>query len=97
MARTTGRVIALASLLLVLVAAVMGCGPKPPCEGADVTAVELAQDESDAALTELEAARSERAELEADLAGTRSEIADLEGQPAALEARLYELKKGSGR
>ncbi|MCK4513313.1 hypothetical protein KAW64_16310 [bacterium] len=97
MARTTGRVIVLASLLLVLVAGVMGCGPKPPCEGADVTAVQLAQDESDAALTELDTARSERAELEADVAGTRSEIANLEGQPAALEARLHELKKGSGR
>jgi BMFP domain-containing protein YqiC len=75
----------------------VGCGPKPPCDGADVTAVQVAQDESDAALTELDTARSERAELEADVARTRSDIADLEGQPAALEARLYELKKGSGR
>ncbi len=97
MARTTGRVIALASLLLVLMVFVMGCGPKPPCDGADVTTVQGAQDESDAALTELDTARSERAELEADVAKTRSDIAELEGQPAALEARLHELKKGSGR
>jgi len=62
-----------------------------------VTTVQRAQDESDAALTELETARSERAELDADVAKTRSDIADLEGQPAALEARLHELKKGSGR
>jgi uncharacterized protein YfcZ (UPF0381/DUF406 family) len=97
MARKTGGVLALATLLLVLGMSVMGCGPKPPCEGVYVTEVQAAQDQADAATAELEAVRAERADLEAGVAATRSEIAGLESQPAALEARLNELKKGSGR
>ncbi|MCK4914519.1 MAG: hypothetical protein KAS89_00030 [Candidatus Eisenbacteria sp.] len=97
MARTTMRHIALAALLLVLGAAVTGCGPKPPCEGADVTAVQSVQDECTAANDELDEARDTRADLEADVTSARSEIAALEGQPNALAARLHELKKGSGR
>jgi len=97
MARKTGGVFALATLLLVLSLGVMGCGPKPPCEGAYVTEVQAAQDEFDAAAAELEAVRAERADLEADVTAARSEIAELEAKPAELEARLDELKKGSGR
>ncbi len=97
MARTTMRYIALAALLLVLGAAVTGCGPKPPCEGADVTAVQSVMDECTAANDELDEARDTRAALEADVTSARSEIAALEGQPNALAARLHELKKGSGR
>jgi len=89
--------IALAALLLVLGSSLMGCGPKPPCDGADVTAVQAAQDECGAASDELDAARDARAGLEADVASTRSEIATLETQPDNLATRLNELKKGSGR
>lgn len=97
MARTTKRYIALAALLLVLGAALTGCGPKPSCEGTDVTAVQSAQDECAAANDELDEARDTRAALEADVTSTRAEIAALEGQPNDLAARLHELKKGSGR
>ena len=97
MAGMTMRYLALAALLLVAGSTLIGCGPKPPCEGADVTAVRAAQDECAAATDELEAARDARAELEAEVASTRAEIATLQGQPDALAARLHELKKGSGR
>lgn len=97
MARTTKRCIALAALLLVLGVAVTGCGPKPACEGADVTSVQSAQDECAAATDELDEARDSRAGLEAEVASTRAEIAALEGQPNGLAARLHELRKGSGR
>jgi len=93
----TMRYVALAAIVLVLVSTLIGCGPKPPCEGADVTAVQAAQDECAAATDELAAARDARAELEADVASARSEIATLEGQDDDLAARLHELKKGSGR
>ena len=97
MARKTGGVLTLVTLLLVLSAMLMGCGPKPPCEGVYVTEVQAAQDEFDAATAELEDVRTARADLEAEVAAARSEISELESQPAALEARLNELKKGSGR
>ena len=42
MAGKTMRYSALAALLLVLGVALIGCGPKPPCEGADVTSVRSA-------------------------------------------------------
>jgi septal ring factor EnvC (AmiA/AmiB activator) len=89
--------LASAALVLTLGVALVGCGPKPPCEGATVIQVQSAQDECAAAGDELEAARDERAELEADVATTKAEISDLEGQPADLADRLEELKKGSGR
>ena len=97
MAGKTMRYIALAALLLVLGAALTGCGPKPPCEGADLTSVQSAQDECAAAGDELDEARDTRAGLEAEVASTKAEIAALEGQPANLAGRLHELKKGSGR
>ena len=97
MARTTKRYIALAALLLVLGVALTGCGPKPACEGADVTSVQSAQDECAAATDELDEARDSRAGLEAEVASARAEIATLEGQPDGLAARLHELRKGSGR
>lgn len=83
--------------LLVLSMSLVGCGPKPPCEGASVTAVQSAQDECAAATDELEGARGERADLEAEVAEARAEITELEGQPADLADRLHDLKKGSGR
>ena len=97
MARTTKRYFALAALLLVLGATLTGCGPKPPCEGVDVTAVQSLQDECTAANDELDEARDSRAALEAEVTSTRAEIAALEGQPNDLAAHLHELKKGSGR
>ena len=97
MAGKTMRYAALAALLLVLGVTLLGCGPKPPCEGADVTAVQAAQDECAAANDELDGAREARADLEAEVASVRAEIAQLQGQPDALAARLHELKKGSGR
>ena len=97
MARRMVWFLAPAALLLLLGAALVGCGPKPPCEGATVTDVQSAQDECAVAEDELEAARGERAELEAEVATTNAEIAELEGQPAGLADRLHELKKGSGR
>ena len=97
MARRTMWFLASAALLLTLGVALVGCGPKPPCEGATVTQVQSAQDECAAAEDELEAARSERAELEAEVATTKAEIAELEEQPADLADRLEDLRKGSGR
>ena len=97
MAGKTVRYIALVALLLVLGVALTGCGPKPPCGGADVTSVQSAQDECAAAGDELDEARDTRAALEAEVASTKAEIATLESQPAALAGRLHELKKGSGR
>ena len=96
MARKTIGVLALFTIA-VLTTGLIGCGPKPPCEGADVTAVRSAQDECAAATDELNQAREARASLEAELTETRGEIAALEGQPAALAERLHELQKGSGR
>jgi len=97
MAGMTVRYSALAALLLVLGVALIGCGPKPPCEGADVTAVRAAQDECAALTDELNAAQGARAELEGELASMEAELDQLEGQPAALAERLHELQKGSGR
>ena len=97
MLRQSVRCLALGALILVVGAGLVGCGPKPPCEGADVTAVQSAQDECAAATDELEAARAARADLEGEVAEARAEIAALEDQPAALAERLHELKKGSGR
>ena len=97
MAGKTGGFIALVALLLVLGLGLMGCGPKPPCEGASVTSVQSAQDECAAATDELAQAREERANLEAEVTDTKAEIAGLEGQPASLADRLHDLKKGSGR
>jgi septal ring factor EnvC (AmiA/AmiB activator) len=96
MAGKTGMRVALAALLLLGVA-LAGCGPKPPCEGADVTSVRAAQDECAALTDELDAARASRAELDGELTSVRSEIRNLSGQPAALADRLHELQKGSGR
>lgn len=97
MARKTVWFLASAALLLTLGVALVGCGPKPPCEGATVIQVQSAQDECAAAEDELEAARGTREQLEADVATTKAEITELEGQPVDLADRLDELKKGSGR
>lgn len=97
MALRTVWFLAFAALLLTLGVALVGCGPKPPCEGATVIQVQSAQDECAAAEDELGEARDARAQLEADVATTKAEIAELEGTPADLTDRLDELKKGSGR
>jgi septal ring factor EnvC (AmiA/AmiB activator) len=97
MARKTMQFFAFAALLLCLGFALVGCGPKPPCEGATVTQVQSAQDECAAATDQLNTARDERAQLEADVTATKAEISGLEGKPAELADRLEELKKGSGR
>jgi septal ring factor EnvC (AmiA/AmiB activator) len=89
--------VALTLLVFALLVGVLGCGPKPPCEGADVTTVRSTQDECAAATDELDQARDERAGLEAEVAETRSEMTSLQGQPSALSERLHELQKGSGR
>ena len=85
------------ALSAVLTTGLIGCGPKPPCEGADVTTVRSTQDECAAATDELSQARENRADLEAQVTQTRNEISSLQGQPAALSERLHELQKGSGR
>jgi septal ring factor EnvC (AmiA/AmiB activator) len=97
MARKAFWLFAFAALLLSLVSALSGCGPKPPCEGATVTQVQSAQDECAAAEDKLESARGDRAELEAEVAATKAEISELDGRPGELAAQLEELKKGSGR
>ncbi|MBD3348683.1 MAG: hypothetical protein GF400_05765 [Candidatus Eisenbacteria bacterium] len=95
MARKTIWLFAFAALLLSM--GLVGCGPKPPCEGATVTQVQTAQDECAAAQDELESAREDRAELEAEVAATKAELSELEGKPGELAQELEELKKGSGR
>ena len=97
MARKTVWLFALGALLLSIGPALVGCGPKPPCEGATVIQVQSAQDECAAATDELDAARDDRAELEADVTATKAEISELEGTPGQLIDQLEELKKGSGR
>jgi septal ring factor EnvC (AmiA/AmiB activator) len=97
MARKSIGFVALMLLISVLIAGVVGCGPKPPCQGADVTAVRSTQDECATATDELNQARENRADLEAQVTQTRSEISSLQGQPASLSERLHELQKGSGR
>jgi hypothetical protein len=97
MARMSVSVIALAALFLILGVVGVGCGPKPPCQGASVTQVQAAADECTAAQGQLATARETRAGLEQKAAETKSEIARLTGQPEELSARLEELKKGSGR
>lgn len=97
MARKTVWFFAFAILLLSMGPALVGCGPKPPCEEATVIQVQSSQDECAAATDELNAARDARAELEADVAATKAEIAELEGTPGELAAQLEELMKGSGR
>lgn len=97
MARKDVQFLAFAACLLCLGLALVGCGPKPPCEGATVTQVQSAQDECAAATDELNGVRDDRAELEADVAATKAEISQLEGKPANLADQLEDLRKGSGR
>ena len=96
MARNTGALVALAAAVLVAVAVLVGCGPKPPCEvnPAQVDAAKAACVKSQAAVAE---ARDQRTALEAELSKARTDIAELEGRPAELADRLELLKKGSGR
>jgi septal ring factor EnvC (AmiA/AmiB activator) len=97
MSRNQKGLAALALLTAFVIVGVLGCGPKPPCAGVDVTDVRSTQDECAAATDELDQARDARADLEAEVGEARSEISSLQGQPAALEERLRELQKGSGR
>ncbi len=97
MARKTVWLFALGTLVLSMGPALVGCGPKPQCEGATVIQVQSAQDECAAATDELDVARDERAELEADVTATKAEVSELEGMPGQLADQLEELRKGSGR
>ena len=97
MARMSVGFLALAALFLLLGVAGTGCGPKPPCAGANVTQVQEAKDECAAAEDKLAGTRETRAGLEESVAAAKSEAAELAGRPADLSARLEELKKGSGR
>lgn len=96
MARNTGAFVALAAVVLVAAAALVGCGPKPPCEVSptQVDAAKAACIKSQAALEE---ARNQRTALEAETSKVRTDIAELEGRPSELADRLELLKKGSGR
>ena len=96
MPRNAGTMARVGVVLLVVAAAMVGCGPKPPCE-VSPTQVDLAKDSCTKAQADLEGARQERSALEAELTRVRTEIAELETKPAELGARLEELKKGSGR
>jgi len=97
MARKTVGLLASAVLLVPLCLGLVGCGPKPPCEGATVTQVQSVQDECEAAKAGLEDAREERASLEADVTAAKTELSQLEGKPDELSGYLDELRKGSGR
>jgi hypothetical protein len=96
MARNTGALVALAAVVLVAAAVLVGCGPKPPCEvsPAQVDAAKADCVKSQAAVEE---ARNQRTALEAQTSKVRTDIAELEGKPAELADRLELLKKGSGR
>jgi hypothetical protein len=99
MARTAGGLLGLGVLLLLLGTALVGCAPKPPCDGATEIDVETAQDQCAAATDQLEQARGERAALEAELTEVKAEMSKLEGEgtPSELASYLEELRKGSGR
>lgn len=96
MARNTVMLVALAAVMVLAAAALVGCGPKPPCEVSPAQ-VDAARDGCTKAKAALEKERTDRTALEAELSRVRTEIADLEGQPAELADRLEALKKGSGR
>jgi len=96
MARKTGAFVALIAAVLVAATALVGCGPKPPCEVSPAQ-VDAAKDACVKSQAALEEARGQRTALESELSNVRTEIADLEGKPADLAERLELLKKGSGR
>lgn len=97
MARTIGRFFALGALAMLLYLCFVGCGPKPPCEGASIVSVQTAQDECSAAGEELEGARQQRASLEGEVTEAKAELSKLKGTPVELSGYLEDLKKGSGR
>lgn len=80
----------------VLVAFILGCGPKPPCP-VPMSEVKGAQDKAAAVEEALSKAEAEKASLEKDLAQKQTSLESLKGKPAEMEKKLDNLKKGSGR
>ncbi len=96
MARNTGAFVALAAVVLMAAAVLVGCGPKPPCE-VNPAQVDAAKDACVKAQAAVDESRDQRTALETELSRVRTEIAGLEGRPSELADRLELLKKGSGR
>jgi peptidoglycan hydrolase CwlO-like protein len=88
--------VVLAVALGVLIAFILGCGPKPPCP-VPMSEVKSAQDQTAAAEDALSKVQTEKAGLEKDLAQKQASLDSLKGKPAELEKKLDNLKKGSGR
>lgn len=92
----TRRGVILVLALGVLVAFILGCGPKPPCP-VPMSEVKSAQDKTAATEEALSKVQAEKASLEKELAGKQATLDGLKGKPADLERKLDNLKKGSGR
>ena len=81
---------AVAAVVLVTMSA--GCGSAPPCE-TDLTAVDAARLEAQAAEQKLATAEREKKQLQEALAAEQARKAELEQRAAELEARISELSK----
>lgn len=90
------RGVILVVALGVLVAFILGCGPKPPCP-VPMSEVKSAQDKTATAEGALSKVQAEKASLEKELAGKQATLDSLKGKPDELGKKLDNLKKGSGR
>ena len=77
---------------IALVALSAGCGSAPPCE-TDLTVVDAARVEAQAAEQKLAAAEREKQQLQEALAAEQARKAELERRQAELEAKISELSK----
>ena len=80
----------------VLVAFVVGCGPKPPC-AVPPTQVKDAQAKTAGVQDSLSKVQAEKASLEKTLAQKQADLARAKTMPDDLQKKLDNLKKGSGR
>ncbi|MFZ1947813.1 MAG: hypothetical protein WAW06_09745 [bacterium] len=80
----------------VLVAFLVGCGPKPPC-AVPPSEVKDAQAKTAAVEASLSQVQTEKAGLEKELAEKQAALSIMPGRAAELEKQLDSLKKGSGR
>jgi peptidoglycan hydrolase CwlO-like protein len=89
-----GIVVAVA--LGVLVALLVGCGPKPPC-AVPPSEVKDAQAKTAQIEASLSQVQTEKAGLDKELAEKQAALSTMPGRAAELQKQLDNLKKGSGR